>query len=208
MLEKIAKKNNIVTNEDIKDRIAYLETLKEHQEEVLKLNLVEVHKSLQPVELIKTAIDNIRGDDEVLEKTGGYIGGLGLNYVVGKIFKNRDNTIGGHVKAFVIQQVASFLYKKNEKRITHFVGNLTRKALRKLHVVEDEVPLQRLREEEARLREVEEEEDKELSQATTRKLSDAKEKPLYEKDDPRVAEQIDEKKVEKKKEELDEEEEK
>jgi len=205
MLEEIAKKNNIVTIDDLKDRIAYLETIKTKQEDVLKLNLVEVHKSLQPIELVKSAIDKLRTDTDVSEKAGGLIGSLGLNYVVGKIFKNKSSGPVGYVKSLVVQQITSYLYKKNEKTINRFVGNLTRSALRKLHVLEDEEPFDRVREEERRLAEVEEEEDQELHEAEIADIKDPQEKPLYEKDDPRIAASIDPKEVEAKKKELDEE---
>ena len=207
MLEQIAKKNNIVTNEDIKDRIAYLEVIRDEQEEVIKMNLVEVHKSLQPMELIKTAIDKVRDDAEIHEKAGGLIGTLGINYVMGKVFRNKKNTIGGYVKGILIQQAASFLYKKNEKKINGFITNLTRKAMRKIHALEDEEPLDRIEAAKKRADEIEEEEDRQLNEAKTAELREAKEKPLYQKDDPRVKVAIDPQKVEDKKQELEEEEE-
>lgn len=202
MLEEIGKKHNIVTLDDLRGRIAYLETIKTKQEDVLKLNLVEVHRSLQPIELIKSGIDKLRTDTEVQEKAGGLIGSLGLNYVVGKLFKNRKNTPTGFVKSLVVQQVASFLYKKNEKTINRFVGNLTKRALRKIHALEDEEPLDRLQEERERLTELETEEDQKLLNAKTADIREPKEKPLYEKDDPRIKATIDPKEVEEKKKEL------
>lgn len=206
MLEQIAKKNKIVTNDDIKDRIAYLEIIREKQEEVLKMNLVEVHKSLQPMELIKTAIDRVRDDVEVQEKAGGLIGTLGVNFLTGKLFRNRKNTIGGYVKGLVIQQAASFLYKKNEKGINRFIGNLTRKALRKVHVLEDEEPLDSIDAAAKRADEIEEEEDQELRETKAKEIKEAAEKPLYEKDDPRVKVNISDKEIADKKEELEKEE--
>lgn len=207
MLEEIGKKNKIVTNEDMKDRIAYLETLRDEQEGVLRQNMIEVYKSLQPVELIKTALNNIRKDDEVVESAGGLVGGLGLKYITGRIFKNKTHTVGGFVKSYVIQHIASFLYKKNEKRITGFVGNLTRKALRKLHIREDEEPKERIREELEKVDSAEASEDRELYETQVEHLKNPDGKPLYEKDDPRVAAAIDPEKVQRKKEELDREEE-
>lgn len=166
MLQKIVKTNRFTSVEEMKGRIALLEKLKEEQEDKLKFDLIDIYKSLQPAELVKSAIDNIREDVEVGEKAGGLAGSLGLNYIVSRLTGKNKGPVG-YLKGIVVQQVVNYIYKKNEKAINHFVGNLTRKALRKLHVIDDEEPedLVALKENEIEMKELEEEENEELEEA-------------------------------------------
>lgn len=128
--EQSVKQKGFQSNEELKVRIAYLERVKDIQEEVLRRNIVEVHKSLQPMELVRNAIDKIRQDTEVGEKTSGLIGSLAINYLAGKLVRDKGTPIG-YIKSVVVSRIASFLYRKNEKDINGFIGNLTRKALKK-----------------------------------------------------------------------------
>lgn len=158
MLEKIVKTNQFTSVEDMKDRIAFLEDLKNKQEDDLKLDLIEIYKSLQPAELVKSAIDNIREDVEVGEKAGGLAGSLGLNYIVGRLTGKNKGPVG-YLKALAVQQIVNFIYRKNERAINRFVGNLTQKALKKLHVIDEEEPKSIVIDQEIREQEKEEEQD-------------------------------------------------
>ena len=179
MIENIAKKNRFTTNASLNDRIAYLESLKDKQEQRLLDNLVEIHKSLQPMELVKNAIDKIRNDVEVGEKTGGLFGSIAVNYIANRLVKNKRTPMG-FIKSLVVEQVASALYRKNEKKINGLVRKITSRWAHKLHIVEDEVPeyvadAKALRENQQEQNKIEQQEDKAFRRA-------AKEEPIS--DDP------------------------
>ncbi len=164
MLEKIVKKNNFASHADMKTRIAHLERVRDEQEDVLKADLIEIYKSLQPAELVKSAIDNIREDVEVGEKAGGLAGSLGLNYLIGKLM-GKNNSPKGYLKALVVQQIASYLYRKNEKTINGFIGQLSRRAMKKMHLIEEEPEEFRMELENDELKELEKEEDQEMHES-------------------------------------------
>lgn len=80
---------------------------------------------------------------------------------------------GGYLKSLVIQQIVNFIYRKNEKAINHFVGKLTNKALRKIHVLDEPEPAEEEMEE---LDDAEEEENAEMHEAKTEDPEEEKEK--------------------------------
>lgn len=108
---------------ELKARIAYLDSIKEEQEEVLKENIREVYESLQPAELIKKAIYNIGHDEELVHDAGHLGASMGLNFAIGKLF-GQDKSIGGFLKTVVAKQVVSFIYKKYEPQVGDFLGQL------------------------------------------------------------------------------------
>lgn len=169
MIENIAKKNRFTTNAALNDRIAYLESLKDKQEQRLQDNLVEIHKSLQPMELVKNAIDKIRHDVEVGEKTGGLVGSIAVNYIASRLVKNKNSPIG-FLKSLVVEQLASGIYRKNEKKINGLIRRVTSRWMHKLHIVEDDVPdyvadAKVLRENQQEQNKLEAKEDKEFRKA-------------------------------------------
>lgn len=169
MIENIARKNRFTTNAALNDRIAYLENLKEKQEQRLQDNLVEIHKSLQPIELVKNAIDKIRHDVEVGQKTGGLVGSIAVNYIASRLVKDKRTPIG-FLKSLVVEQLASAVYRKNEKKINGLVRRVTSRWMHKLHILEDAVPdyvadAKALRENRQEQNEIEQKEDKEFRKA-------------------------------------------
>lgn len=126
MIEPLPSK--ITSHKELKQRIAYLESIKDKQEEVLKQNLFEVYKSLQPAELIKSAIQNIRSDEEIGTETGALVGTLGIDFLVGKLFK-KDDSIGSFLKTLVARQVLHALYNKYQDKIHGFMENFTDKVV-------------------------------------------------------------------------------
>ena len=141
----------------------FLERVKEEQEDVLKADLIEIYKSLQPAELVKSAIDNIREDVEVGEKASGLVGSLGLNYLVGRLM-GKNNSPKGYIKSLIVQQIVTYLYRKNEKSINQFIGGMTRKALKKIHLIDEDDPFAE-EEEQHKQDDLEEQEDAELKAA-------------------------------------------
>jgi hypothetical protein len=164
MLEKVVKTNQFKSVGEMRERVAFLEDLKNKQEDRLKFDLIEIYKSLQPAELVKSAIDNIRQDQEVRFKAAGLVGSLSLNYIVGRIAGKNKGPMG-YIRALVIQQIVSYLYRKNEKNIQQFLGKISRKALRKMHVIEEEPFDENLTDSERKLLEKEREENQEFVDA-------------------------------------------
>lgn len=119
---------SIGSYEDLKKRVAYLESVKEEQEETLKENMREVYQSLQPAELIKKAIYNIRNDEELVEDSTHLGVSLGLDLLVGKIFE-KDNSTSGKLKAFAAKQVISLIYKRYEPRVHLLLNELKEKVI-------------------------------------------------------------------------------
>jgi hypothetical protein len=113
---------------ELKQRIAYLESIKEGQEETLKQNMREVYQSLQPAELIKKAIHNIRHDEELVKESTHLGVSLGLDLLVGKIF-GKDKSMGGTLKTFAAKQIISLLYKKYEPRVHLFLNEMKDKVV-------------------------------------------------------------------------------
>lgn len=119
---------SIGSYEDLKRRVAYLESVKDEQEETLKENIREVYQSLQPAELIKKAIYNIRNDEELVEDSTHLGVSLGLDLLVGKIFE-KDDSAGSKLKAFAAKQVISMIYKRYEPRVHLLLGELKEKVI-------------------------------------------------------------------------------
>jgi len=126
MIEIQPQNQDISSVSELKARIAQLEIVRDEQEAVLRKNLCAVYESLQPAELLKSAIANIRSDSELKNDAGGLLGSMGINFLLGKLFR-KNNSIGGYVKAMAAEQVVTFLYKKYEDKIHAFLGNITDK---------------------------------------------------------------------------------
>jgi hypothetical protein len=118
----------IGSHAELKQRIAYLESIKDDQEETLKENMREVYQSLQPAELIKKAIHNIRHDEELVQESTHLGVSLGLDLLVGKIF-GKDKSMGGTLKSFAAKQIISLLYKKYEPRVHLFLHEMKDKVV-------------------------------------------------------------------------------
>lgn len=112
----------------LKLRVTYLETLKEAQEEELKNDFRNVLASLQPANLVKSALHNITHDDELKSDAGSLGLNLGLDFLVGKLF-NKNGSIGSYLKAVVAEQVIAMLMNKYGDRIGELVGTLKDKLV-------------------------------------------------------------------------------
>lgn len=107
----------------LKLRVTYLETLKEAQEEELKKDFKNVLVSLQPANLVKSAIHNITHDDELKSDAGSLGMNLGLDFLVGKIF-NKSGSIGSYIKATIAEQVIAMIMNKYGDKIGELAGGL------------------------------------------------------------------------------------
>lgn len=119
--------HQITSHADLRKRIAYLESIKDNQEEVLRKNIHEVYKSLQPAELLKSAIENISNDEEIGKNAASLAGNAGIDLLTAKMFDN-NRSFGGKLKALAISQALKFIYHRNEDKVHDFIGNLTHKV--------------------------------------------------------------------------------
>lgn len=118
----------ITTVAELKERIASLELVKEEQEEKLKHNLLEVYESLQPAELMKSAISHLRNDDALHHDLTALAGNAGIDFAARKIF-GKDNSIGGTIKTLVASQALRFVYSKYHDKIHELIGNAAGKVI-------------------------------------------------------------------------------
>lgn len=109
----------------LKNQIAILESQKEAQELVLKANFHEVYQSMQPANLLKTALLHVRDENKV---AGNMAGDAGIDFVVGKIFK-KDASTGEALKSVILSEILHVLYHKYHDKIHEFIGNMTEKLI-------------------------------------------------------------------------------
>lgn len=121
-------KHKISSHEELKERIAYLESLKDAQEDVLKMNLIRVHESLKPAELFRSAIETITSDADLNHHAQTASVNMGIDLLVGKMFKETESA-GGFIKSTVTKQILHGLYNKYQDKINAFIGNITGKIV-------------------------------------------------------------------------------
>ncbi len=113
---------------ELRQRIAYLESIKDQQEEVLRKNIHEVYKSLQPAELLKSAISNIRNDEEIGKNAASLVGNIGIDLLAGKIFDKNDS-LGGKLKSMAASELVRLVYNKYQDKIHAAVGTAAGKLM-------------------------------------------------------------------------------
>jgi hypothetical protein len=116
----------ITSYEALRARIDYLDTIKEAQEEALKADFKQVLESLQPVNLLKSAVENIKQDRDLKNQAGELGLSLGLDFLVDKLFKKNSST-GAYIKATLVEQVAAFVLDRYGDKIEALVRRLTDK---------------------------------------------------------------------------------
>lgn len=107
----------ITSHAELRQRIAKLEALKEQQEEVLKKNLTEVYKSLQPAELLKNAVT----------KDAAALAGGGMNFILKKVLRN--SSLVGMIASLIAGEVMGAMSNKYQDKIQGFVGKAMDKVL-------------------------------------------------------------------------------
>lgn len=125
----------ITSYETLRARIDYLDTVKEAQEEALKADLKQVLESLQPANLLRSAVENIKHDRDLKNQTGELGLSLGLDFLVDKLFKKSSST-GAYIKATLVEQAAAFILDRYGDKIEALVQRLTAK-LRSLFNTDD-----------------------------------------------------------------------
>ena len=109
----------------LKQQIAVLESQKETQELVLKSNFQAVYHSMQPYNLLKSALLQVREENKV---AGTMSGDAGIDFVVGKIFKKEESG-GEALKSLILSEILHILYHKYHDKIHEFIGNMTDKLI-------------------------------------------------------------------------------
>ena len=94
----------------------------------MKKNLIRVHESLKPAELLKSAIESITSNEGMGDSAKTVSVNLGIDLLVGKIFKEGEST-GGYVKSVIAKQVLHGLYSRYKDQVNAFLGNLTGKVV-------------------------------------------------------------------------------
>ena len=120
----------ITTYEEITQRIAQLNVVKDVQEIELKNNLKEVYQSFQLKNIIKNTVKDLASDKEFRHDGVNATTGLAADMVLGRLF-NKNNSIRGFVTTLLIEKLALPLIKNNKEKIFSFISNLASKEKNK-----------------------------------------------------------------------------
>ena len=116
----------ITTYEEVTQRIAQLNTLKDTQEIELKNNLKEVYANFQLKNIIKNTVKDLAHDKEFRQDGVSAATGLAADMVLGRLF-NKNNSIRGYITTLLIEKLALPFIKNNKEKIFSFISNLVSK---------------------------------------------------------------------------------
>jgi hypothetical protein len=112
--------------EEVTQRIAQLNTIKDAQETELKNNLKAVHQNFQLKNILKNTLKDLAGDKEFRKDGISAATGFATDMVVGRLF-NKNNSIRGYITTLLVEKLALPFVKNNKEKIFSFISNLVSK---------------------------------------------------------------------------------
>jgi len=116
----------ITTYQEVLQRIAQLNVLKDAQEIELKNNLKEVYQNFQLKNILKNTVIDLANDKEFRQDSMAAATGLATDMVLGRLF-NKNNSIRGFITTLLIEKLALPFIKNNKEKIFSFISNLVSK---------------------------------------------------------------------------------
>jgi hypothetical protein len=119
-------KNNILNLNELKQRLAYLNSEKTDKEELIKYHTKDLYESFDPVNIIKHNITRILKDEEIQSGVISVLLSKGAGFIAKKIFNKHESAVK-HPSSNLFEKISGFFSGEKKEEILGSFGDAMRR---------------------------------------------------------------------------------